>query len=154
MDEDILDNKISNKFRRINNDLLLASTSLTKSSKESSDAYLSRVTHLHMQGKKIRFIEGLEPCANLKVIIFSLKLIRKLCLFNLFSRFFTYMITKLSALKIWRMIQAERLSIPLSHWFSAALMPDRTDATLIHELNLKIFVWWGGMLIVEPALLC
>jgi len=66
--EDILDSKISNKFRRINNDLLLASTSLTRSSKESSDAYLARVTHLHMQGKKIRFIEGLEPCPNLKVL--------------------------------------------------------------------------------------
>jgi hypothetical protein len=57
------------KFRRINLDMMLASTSLTRSSKESTDSYLQRVTHLHLQAKKIRFIEGLDVCTNLKVEI-------------------------------------------------------------------------------------
>ena len=55
------------KHRKITLDMLLASTSLTKSSKETSEAYLQRVTHLHLQGKKIKVIEGLELCTNLKV---------------------------------------------------------------------------------------
>lgn len=58
-------------FRRITLDMVLNSTSLTKSSKESSESYLGRVTHLHLQGKKIRYIEGLELCTNLKVIQLS-----------------------------------------------------------------------------------
>lgn len=56
------------KHRKITLDMLLASTSLTKSSKETSEAYLQRVTHLHLQGKKIKVIEGLELCTNLKVL--------------------------------------------------------------------------------------
>ena len=55
------------KFRRITLDMVLSSTTLTRSSKETADAYLSRVTHLHLQRKKIRFIERLEQCTNLKV---------------------------------------------------------------------------------------
>lgn len=54
--------------RKITLDMILASTSLTRSSKDSAEAYLARVTHLHMQRKKIRVIEGLELCTNLKVI--------------------------------------------------------------------------------------
>lgn len=61
-------NNATKKFRKINLDLLLASTSLTRSTKETNDAYLSRVTHLHLQAKKIQKIEGLEPCTNLKVL--------------------------------------------------------------------------------------
>lgn len=57
-----------NKFRKITLDMVLASTSLTRSSKETSDAYLQRVTHLHLQNKKIRIIEGLDLCTNLKVL--------------------------------------------------------------------------------------
>ena len=55
------------KYREITLDMVLASTSLTRSSKETADAYLQRVTHLHLQMKKIRIIEGLDQCTNLKV---------------------------------------------------------------------------------------
>ncbi len=56
------------KPRRITQDLVLRSTSLTKSSKESTEQYLQRVTHLHLQGKRIRRIENLDSCTNLKVL--------------------------------------------------------------------------------------
>lgn len=56
------------KYRKITLDMVLASTSLTRSSKETADAYLQRVTHLHLQNKKIRVIESLDQCTNLKVI--------------------------------------------------------------------------------------
>jgi hypothetical protein len=57
----------SKKYRKINLDLILASTTLTRSSKETHETYLQRVTHLHLQNKRIRKIEGLEQCTNLKV---------------------------------------------------------------------------------------
>jgi len=56
------------KYRRITLDLVLRSTSLTRSSKESNDQYLQRVTHLHLQGKRLRRIEGLDQCTHLKVL--------------------------------------------------------------------------------------
>ncbi|KAJ1430684.1 hypothetical protein B484DRAFT_448752 [Ochromonadaceae sp. CCMP2298] len=56
------------KPRKITLDMVLASTSLTRSSKETADAYLQRVTHLHLQMKRIKVIEGLEQCTNLKVL--------------------------------------------------------------------------------------
>jgi protein phosphatase 1 regulatory subunit 42 len=56
------------KIREINQQLILASTSLTKSSKESVDLYLKRVTHLHLQNKKLCKISGLDDCKNIKVI--------------------------------------------------------------------------------------
>lgn len=55
------------KYRKITLDTILSSTSLTRSSKETHEAYLQRVTHLHLQGKRIRVIDGLELCTNLKV---------------------------------------------------------------------------------------
>jgi hypothetical protein len=54
--------------RSITYNMLLSSATLTKSSKESTDAYLQRVTHFHLQNKKIGEIAGLEVCTNLKVI--------------------------------------------------------------------------------------
>jgi hypothetical protein len=57
----------TSKYRKITLDMVLASTSLTRSSKETADAYLQRVTHLHLQNKKIRVIENLDQCVNLKV---------------------------------------------------------------------------------------
>jgi Leucine-rich repeat (LRR) protein len=54
--------------KRITLDTLLGAATLTKSSKETTEAYLGRVTHLHLQGKKIDKIEGLELCSNLKVL--------------------------------------------------------------------------------------
>lgn len=59
------------KRRFITHNLLMASTSLTKSSKESEDAYLKRVTHLHLQSKHICQISALEACTNLKVTNYS-----------------------------------------------------------------------------------
>lgn len=56
------------KYRRINLSLVLKATSLTKSSKESTEQYLQRATHLHLQSKRIRKIEGLDLCTNLKVL--------------------------------------------------------------------------------------
>lgn len=57
----------SKKYRKITLEMILSSTSLTRSSKESHEVYLARVTHLHLQSKRIKFIEGLELCTNLKV---------------------------------------------------------------------------------------
>ncbi len=48
--------------------MVLRATSLTKSSKESTEQYLQRVTHLHLQGKRICQIENLDSCTNLKVL--------------------------------------------------------------------------------------
>jgi protein phosphatase 1 regulatory subunit 42 len=41
---------------------------LSRLGSESTDAYLQRVTHLHLQGRRIRRIEKLETCTNLKVL--------------------------------------------------------------------------------------
>lgn len=53
--------------RRIKLDMVLAATSLARGKIESSESYLKRVTHLHLQNKKIRYIENLDLCTNLKV---------------------------------------------------------------------------------------
>ncbi len=54
--------------REINQQLILASTTLTKSSKESVEAYMKRVTHLHLQNKRLCKISGLDDCKNIKVL--------------------------------------------------------------------------------------
>lgn len=64
----VLPSSSGDKYRRINTALVLKATSLTKSSKESTEQYLQRATHLHLQGKRIRKIEGLDLCTNLKVL--------------------------------------------------------------------------------------
>lgn len=58
----------SGRYRKITLDAILAATSLTRSTKETHEAYLQRVTHLHLQAKRIRTIDGLELCTNLKVL--------------------------------------------------------------------------------------
>jgi len=55
-------------IRRIKLDMVLAATSLARGKVESADSYLKRVTHLHLQGKKIKYIENLDQCTNLKVL--------------------------------------------------------------------------------------
>lgn len=55
------------KYRKVTLDMVLASTSLTRSSKETHETYLARVTHLHLQNKRIHMIENLDLCTNLKV---------------------------------------------------------------------------------------
>ena len=60
------------KSPKINLDMILASTSLTRSRSETNEQYLQRVTHLHLQGKRLKKIEKLEQCVNLKVCRFFL----------------------------------------------------------------------------------
>jgi len=57
------------KARSITQDMLMASTSMARSRSETPDQYLERVTHFHLQAKRIKRIEGLEKCTNMKVII-------------------------------------------------------------------------------------
>ena len=47
--------------------MMLAATSLTRSRSETNEQYLQRVTHLHLQGQKLRKIEKLDQCTYLKV---------------------------------------------------------------------------------------
>lgn len=56
------------KPRRITQQMVLKGATLTKSSKETVEQYLARVTHLHLQGKRIKKIENLDSCTNLKVL--------------------------------------------------------------------------------------
>lgn len=70
-------NLTKGKPRKITQDMVNASTSLTKSSNESPEAYLKRVTHLHLQTKRISKIEGLEQCTNLKVLYLYDNIIEK-----------------------------------------------------------------------------
>jgi hypothetical protein len=58
----------SMRTTRITFDMLKAATTLTKSSSETPEAHMARVTHLHLQAKRIEKIEGLELCTNLKVL--------------------------------------------------------------------------------------
>ena len=55
-------------IRRIKQEMLLAATSLARGKTESADSYLKRVTHLHLQNKRIKYIESLEHCTNIKVL--------------------------------------------------------------------------------------
>ena len=41
---------------------------LTRFGSESTDAYLQRVTHLHLQGKRIQKLENMDSCTNVKVL--------------------------------------------------------------------------------------
>jgi len=61
-------NNEQQQSRRITVSMVLNATSLTKSSSESNDSYLKRVTHLHLQGKRIKTIENIDKCTNLKVL--------------------------------------------------------------------------------------
>lgn len=56
------------KFRKITLDMILAATSLTRSRSETNETYLQRVTHLHLQGQRLKKIEKLDQCTNLKVL--------------------------------------------------------------------------------------
>ena len=55
------------KTRHITLDMILASTHLTRSRAETNETYLQRVTHLHLQGQRLKKLEKLEMCTNLKV---------------------------------------------------------------------------------------
>ena len=60
--------KANMRTQRITFDMLKEATTLTKRSSETPEAHMSRVTHLHLQGKRLEKIEGLELCTNLKVL--------------------------------------------------------------------------------------
>jgi protein phosphatase 1 regulatory subunit 42 len=62
------DSRGKGRPKKITLDVILSSTSLTRSSTESTESYLQRVTHLHLQAKRIQKIEALEQCTNLKVL--------------------------------------------------------------------------------------
>ena len=55
-------------YRKINQEMMLRATSLARGNSEATDVYLKRVTHLHLQGKRLKVIENLEKCSNLKVL--------------------------------------------------------------------------------------
>jgi hypothetical protein len=59
---------MSGKPKKINQDMLLASTSMVRARSETPDQYLERVTHIHLQSKRIKKIEGLEKCTSMKVM--------------------------------------------------------------------------------------
>ena len=56
------------KGQLISQELVLKSTSLARGRTESPEAFLGRVTHLHLQNKRITEISGLDLCTNLKVL--------------------------------------------------------------------------------------
>ena len=55
-------------FRKINQEMILRATTVARGNSEAADAYLKRVTHLHLQGKRLKVIENLDKCTNLKVL--------------------------------------------------------------------------------------
>jgi protein phosphatase 1 regulatory subunit 42 len=61
-------NKTNMTYRKITLDMILNATSLTRSRSETNETYLQRVTHLHLQGQKLKKIEKLDQCTNLKVL--------------------------------------------------------------------------------------
>lgn len=52
----------------ITKSLILSATTITKNRSQTMDNYLSHITHLHLQSRKLRAIENLESCINLKVL--------------------------------------------------------------------------------------
>jgi len=56
------------KGRRLNQEMILKATSLARGRSEGVEAFLGRVTHLHLQNKRILEMEGLDLCVNLKVL--------------------------------------------------------------------------------------
>jgi Leucine-rich repeat (LRR) protein len=56
------------KARKMTKDLLLSGTTFPRHREESTDHYLGRITHLHLQSKRIRHIESLETSNNLQVL--------------------------------------------------------------------------------------
>lgn len=53
---------------KLSRKLILSSTAMSKTRQETLDHFLGRITHLHLQGKRLKAIENLECCASLKVL--------------------------------------------------------------------------------------
>jgi hypothetical protein len=64
------DNTAKGKTRacKLTRNLIISSTTLSKTRQESMDKFLGHVTHLHLQTKKLRVIENLDICVALKVL--------------------------------------------------------------------------------------
>lgn len=58
----------STRACKLTRSLILSATTLGKSRQETMDHFLGRVTHLHLQAKKLRVIENLDICVALKVL--------------------------------------------------------------------------------------
>ena len=56
------------KARKMTKELLLTGTTFPRNREETTEHYLDRITHLHLQSKKIRHIEGLEHSSSLQVL--------------------------------------------------------------------------------------
>lgn len=56
------------RVARLTKKLVLSSTTMSKTRTETVDHFLSRITHLHLQGKRLRVIENLDSSTNLKVL--------------------------------------------------------------------------------------
>lgn len=56
------------KARKMNRELILSGTTFPRNKDETAEHYLDRITHLHLQCKKIRRIEGLDHSSNLQVL--------------------------------------------------------------------------------------
>ena len=54
--------------RLITKSMILRSTKAMRYRKESDEGYLARITHLHLQSKRLRNLENLDACVGLKVI--------------------------------------------------------------------------------------
>lgn len=92
------------KIKKITENLILLCSKQSRYTNESIDKYFNRLTHLHMQSKKISLICQLELCPNLKVnLLYSLDyyiLINNLMIYILIYRFYIYMIIVFKELKI------------------------------------------------------
>lgn len=53
---------LPSKRRVINNELILSVASAARAKDETTEKYLERLTHLHLQNKRIGRIKGLAPC--------------------------------------------------------------------------------------------
>lgn len=56
------------RARKMTKELILSGTTFPRNRDETAEHYLDRITHLHLQCKKIRHIEGLEHSSNLQVL--------------------------------------------------------------------------------------
>jgi hypothetical protein len=52
----------------ITKSLILSATTISKNRSQTMESYLGHITHLHLQSRKLRAIENLESCTNLKVL--------------------------------------------------------------------------------------
>lgn len=62
------DPNLNKNGKSITKAMILAASARTKSSNMSQDQLITRITHLHLQSKKIRYLDNLDLCTDLKVL--------------------------------------------------------------------------------------